>query len=110
MTVTPPVYDCSIPTPRILQDSYEYDLPRSGDIVDRVVMQSYADFIASPTRDCLYSYSLEMCDGGPSLPPPAIADRYTLRNDGRLSFTVNGDEPLINDRLRISISSVSIDL
>lgn len=76
MTVTPPVYDCSIPVPRTLQSSYEYEIPAAGQTANRVMLYSFADYIAAPITGCQYTYSLETCAGS-----SVVQNRYNVTSN-----------------------------
>lgn len=78
MTVTPPVYDCSIPTPRNVLDTYDFEIPRPGASDYRTIFMSSAEYISSPIVGCVYSYSLETCNGNSVIP-----DRYLIDNQSQ---------------------------
>lgn len=99
MTVTPPEYDCSSATLRSLQNTYEFDIPKPEQQIERLILSGFADYISSPVVGCTQVYSLEMRDGS------NVPSYYEIDNFGSIKITIDGDYPLISDEILVVISS-----
>lgn len=104
MTVTPPIYDCSLARSRPIQGSFSFCLPRPGAARDEVVFAALADFFDEASPGCTQQYSIQVLDGSSTLALAAPSDHYEIRPDGRLIFKNTGDRA-VADYLRIEVTS-----
>lgn len=84
---------------RTLQSIYEFDIPKPGQEISRIVLADAADFISSPVVGCTHSYYLEMADGS------NVPNYYSINSYGGLTINIDGDMPLLNDEILIVIRS-----